>query len=60
MNFKGLQNQLKKCDGRYDQILAFRPTGWTHSNKLMSITDVVPQTKGNISIYGIIIKFPYF
>uniref|UniRef100_G1Q4Z6 DNA cross-link repair 1A protein n=1 Tax=Myotis lucifugus TaxID=59463 RepID=G1Q4Z6_MYOLU len=53
INFKGLQSHLKKYDGRYEQILAFRPTGWTHSNKLTSITDVVPQTKGNISIYGI-------
>ncbi|XP_058400023.1 DNA cross-link repair 1A protein isoform X1 [Diceros bicornis minor] len=53
INFKGLQSHLKKCDGKYDQILAFRPTGWTHSNKLTSIADVVPQTKGNISIYGV-------
>ncbi|CAK6436091.1 unnamed protein product [Pipistrellus nathusii] len=53
INFKGLQSHLKKFDGRYEQILAFRPTGWTHSNKLTRITDVVPQTKGNISIYGI-------
>ncbi|KAM5320713.1 DNA cross-link repair 1A protein isoform 1-T3 [Glossophaga mutica] len=53
INFKGLQRHLKMCDGRYDQILAFRPTGWTHSNKLTSMTDVVPQTKGRISIYGI-------
>lgn len=53
INFKGLQNHLRRFDGKYDQILAFRPTGWTHSNKLTSITDLVPQTKGNISIYGI-------
>lgn len=53
INFKGLQNHLKKFDGKYDQILAFRPTGWTHSNQLTSIADVIPQTKGNISIYGI-------
>ncbi|KAM8781755.1 DNA cross-link repair 1A protein isoform 1-T2 [Rhynchonycteris naso] len=53
INLKGLQSHLKKFNGRYDQILAFRPTGWTHSNKLTRITDIVPQTKGNISIYGI-------
>lgn len=53
INFKGLQNHLKKFGGKYNQILAFRPTGWTHSNKLTSIADVLPQTKGNISIYGI-------
>ncbi|XP_027621875.1 DNA cross-link repair 1A protein [Tupaia chinensis] len=53
INFKGLQSHLKKFGGKYDQILAFRPTGWTHSSKLSRITDVIPQTRGNISIYGI-------
>ncbi|XP_022355155.1 DNA cross-link repair 1A protein [Enhydra lutris kenyoni] len=53
INFKALQSHLKKCGGIYDQILAFRPTGWTHSNKLTRIADIIPQTKGNISIYGI-------
>nr|XP_054099305.1 DNA cross-link repair 1A protein isoform X2 [Callithrix jacchus] len=53
INFKGLQSHLKKYGGKYDQILAFRPTGWTHSNKFTRIADVIPQTKGNISIYGI-------
>ncbi|XP_042765223.1 DNA cross-link repair 1A protein [Panthera leo] len=53
INFKALQSHLKKCGGKYDQILAFRPTGWTHSNKLTGIADIIPQTKGNISIYGI-------
>ncbi|XP_048194169.1 DNA cross-link repair 1A protein [Perognathus longimembris pacificus] len=53
INIKGLQSHLKKCGGKYDQILAFRPTGWAHSNKLTSMADVTPQTKGNISIYGI-------
>ncbi|XP_053440312.1 DNA cross-link repair 1A protein isoform X2 [Nycticebus coucang] len=53
INFKGLQSHLKKCGGKYDQILAFRPTGWTHSNKLTNIADIIPKTKGNISIYGI-------
>ncbi|XP_005387865.1 PREDICTED: DNA cross-link repair 1A protein [Chinchilla lanigera] len=53
INFKNLQSHLKKYGGKYDQILAFRPTGWTHSNKLTCIADVTPKTKGNISIYGI-------
>uniref|UniRef100_A0A2K6SZ02 DNA repair metallo-beta-lactamase domain-containing protein n=1 Tax=Saimiri boliviensis boliviensis TaxID=39432 RepID=A0A2K6SZ02_SAIBB len=53
INFKGLQSHLNKNGGKYDQILAFRPTGWTHADKFTSIADVIPQTKGNISIYGI-------
>ena len=53
INFKGLQNHLEKYGGKYSQILAFRPTGWTHSNKLTRLTDIIPQTKGNVSVYGI-------
>ncbi|XP_074089743.1 DNA cross-link repair 1A protein [Macrotis lagotis] len=53
INFKGLQNHLNKFGGKYDRILAFRPTGWTHSEKFASVADIVPQIKGNISIYGI-------
>ncbi|XP_004680481.1 PREDICTED: DNA cross-link repair 1A protein [Condylura cristata] len=53
ITFKGLQSHLEKCGRKYDQILAFRPTGWTHSNKFTSVSDIIPQTKGNISIYGI-------
>ncbi|XP_074151759.1 DNA cross-link repair 1A protein [Sminthopsis crassicaudata] len=53
INFKGLQNHLNKYGGKYENILAFRPTGWTHSEKFGSLADIVPQTKGNISIYGI-------
>ncbi|XP_037352001.1 DNA cross-link repair 1A protein [Talpa occidentalis] len=53
INFKGLQSHLEKCGRKYNQILAFRPTGWTHSNKFTSVSDIIPQTKGNISIYGI-------
>lgn len=53
ISFKGLQNHLKKYAGKYDQILAFRPTGWTHSNDSVTLASIAPQTKGSISIYGI-------
>ncbi|XP_068955115.1 DNA cross-link repair 1A protein [Petaurus breviceps papuanus] len=53
INFKGLENHLHKCGGKYDRILAFRPTGWTHSENFGSLADIVPQSKGNISVYGI-------
>ncbi|XP_075390385.1 DNA cross-link repair 1A protein [Tenrec ecaudatus] len=53
INFKGLQKHLKACGGKHNQILAFRPTGWTHSNNLTGTADIAPQTRGNISIYGI-------
>ncbi|KAM6185622.1 DNA cross-link repair 1A protein [Rhynchocyon petersi] len=53
INFKGLQKHLQKYCGKYNQILAFRPTGWTHSNNITRVSDITPQKRGNISIYGI-------
>ncbi|KAM9284921.1 DNA cross-link repair 1A protein [Morus bassanus] len=53
INFKGLQNHLDKFSENFDQVLAFRPTGWTYSDSCLSLMDIKPQTRGNITIYGI-------
>ncbi|XP_038614382.1 DNA cross-link repair 1A protein [Tachyglossus aculeatus] len=53
ITFKGLQGHLSKFGGKYNQVLAFKPTGWTHSEKFSSIADIKPETRGNITIYGI-------
>nr|XP_006135033.1 DNA cross-link repair 1A protein isoform X1 [Pelodiscus sinensis] len=51
INFKGLQNHLNKFSEKFDQVLAFRPTGWTYSNSCHAV--IKPQTRGKITIYGI-------
>eukprot|EP00045_Choanoeca_perplexa_P008213 m.75384 g.75384 ORF g.75384 m.75384 type:complete len:181 (-) comp14403_c0_seq1:38-580(-) len=38
---------------RFDSVLALRPTGWTHSNKLAALTQIKPVVKGKITSYGI-------
>ncbi|XP_067393347.1 DNA cross-link repair 1A protein [Emydura macquarii macquarii] len=53
IHFKGLQNHLNKFSENFDQVLAFRPTGWTYSNSCHTLADIKPQTRGNITIYGI-------
>uniref|UniRef100_A0A8D0GG05 DNA cross-link repair 1A protein n=1 Tax=Sphenodon punctatus TaxID=8508 RepID=A0A8D0GG05_SPHPU len=53
MNFKDLQNHLSKFSGRFDQVLAFKPTGWTYSGRSCSLADIQPQTRGKITLYGI-------
>lgn len=53
INFKGLQNHLTKFSENFDHILAFKPTGWTYSDSCLSLADIKPQTRGNITIYGI-------
>ncbi|XP_009505729.2 DNA cross-link repair 1A protein isoform X1 [Phalacrocorax carbo] len=53
INFKGLQDHLDKFSEHFDQVLAFRPTGWTYSDSCLSLMDIKPQTRGKITIYGI-------
>ncbi|KAM9133008.1 DNA cross-link repair 1A protein isoform 1-T2 [Pangshura tecta] len=53
INFKGLQNHLNKFSEKFDQVLAFRPTGWTYSDSCHTLADIKPQTRGKITIYGI-------
>uniref|UniRef100_A0A8C3NPP3 DNA cross-link repair 1A protein n=1 Tax=Cyanoderma ruficeps TaxID=181631 RepID=A0A8C3NPP3_9PASS len=53
INFKGLHDHLNKFSENFDQILAFKPTGWTYSDSCHSLEDIKPQTRGKITIYGI-------
>ncbi|NXK91369.1 DCR1A protein, partial [Formicarius rufipectus] len=50
---QGLQDHLNKFSENFDQILAFKPTGWTYSDSCLSLADIKPQTRGKITIYGI-------
>ncbi|RXN09749.1 DNA cross-link repair 1A [Labeo rohita] len=52
LNFKNLRTHLNKFSRQYDQLVAFKPTGWTF-NQSVRVEDIQPQTQGNISIYGI-------
>ncbi|MEE6486807.1 hypothetical protein FKM82_014712 [Ascaphus truei] len=53
VNFKGLLNHLNKFSGKYDRVLAFKPTGWTYSDRCDSVADIKPQVRGKITMYGI-------
>jgi hypothetical protein len=37
---------------KFDSVLALRPTGWTHSNKLAALTQIKPVVKGKVTCYG--------
>ncbi|XP_058649009.1 DNA cross-link repair 1A protein isoform X2 [Onychostoma macrolepis] len=52
LNFKNLRTHLNKFSRQYDQLVAFKPTGWTF-NQTVRVEDIQPQTQENISIYGI-------
>ncbi|XP_061087421.1 DNA cross-link repair 1A protein [Conger conger] len=53
VNFKNLEAHLSKYSAKYDQVLAFKPTGWTYSSQTEVVQDIQPDIRGNISIYGI-------
>lgn len=49
-----LKQYLQKFERRYTSVLAFRPTGWTYSNKIGNVLDSLkPVSKNNITIYGV-------
>ncbi|XP_028288015.1 DNA cross-link repair 1A protein [Parambassis ranga] len=53
LTFKKLQDHLARFSSQYDQLVAFKPTGWTFSQQVESMEDIQPQISGNISIYGV-------
>ncbi|XP_029954319.1 DNA cross-link repair 1A protein isoform X1 [Salarias fasciatus] len=53
LTFNKLQDHLARFSQQYNQLVAFKPTGWTFSQQVDSVDDIQPQTSGNISIYGI-------
>ncbi|KAF6724974.1 DNA cross-link repair 1A protein [Oryzias melastigma] len=53
LNFKKLQDHLARFSSQYDQLVAFKPTGWTFSQQVESVEDIQPQISGKISIYGV-------
>ena len=52
LSFQNLQAHLGRFAGQYDQLVAFKPTGWTFSQKVDVVQDIQPYTSSNISIYG--------
>ncbi|KAJ3607320.1 hypothetical protein NHX12_024372 [Muraenolepis orangiensis] len=53
LNVKKLQAHLSMFSAQYDRLVAFKPTGWTFSQKMDSLDDIRPQVSGDITIYGV-------
>ncbi|XP_053307053.1 DNA cross-link repair 1A protein isoform X2 [Spea bombifrons] len=50
---QGLYSHLNKFAGKFDRVLAFKPTGWTYSDQCSSVEYIKPETRGKVTIYGI-------
>lgn len=54
LKFETLNDYLTKYTKQFVSVLAFRPTGWTYSEKIGHHLDLIkPNVKGNITIYGV-------
>ncbi|XP_061336906.1 DNA cross-link repair protein SNM1 [Gastrolobium bilobum] len=54
LRFETLKDYVKTYKEQFTSILAFRPTGWTFSEKTRNDLDLIkPISKGNITIYGV-------
>ncbi|KAM4704344.1 DNA cross-link repair 1A protein [Rhinophrynus dorsalis] len=53
VNFKGLNIHLNKFSGKYDRVLAFKPTGWTYSERCDTVANIKPDIRGKVTVYGI-------
>jgi len=51
---------LSSLQPKFDHILAFEPTGWTHSNRILSVENIRPRCcNSHVTIYGIYIATDY-
>ncbi|OMO85596.1 Beta-lactamase-like protein [Corchorus capsularis] len=54
LRFETLKDYLKTYREKYAAVLAFRPTGWTYSEKIGNQLDLIrPISRGNVTIYGV-------
>ncbi|KAL5021367.1 hypothetical protein ScPMuIL_000522 [Solemya velum] len=54
LNPKNLEEHLSKHKARYNNLLAFEPTGWTFSNKKVCLDQIRPKySQYGIKIYGV-------
>ncbi|KAK7336200.1 hypothetical protein VNO77_16734 [Canavalia gladiata] len=54
LRFETLKDYLKTFKEQFTAVLAFRPTGWTFSEKMGNDLELIkPVSRGNITIYGV-------
>ncbi|KAL1352519.1 hypothetical protein HN51_016514 [Arachis hypogaea] len=54
LRLESLKDYMKTYKEKYTAVLAFRPTGWTFSEKIRNDLELIkPISKGNITIYGV-------
>lgn len=52
LSVQELSVYLDTWKSKYTAMLAFKPTGWTHSQSLLSLASIRPRRKGPVTLYG--------
>ena len=47
-----MNEYLKKYAHTFNSVLGFKPTGWTYSGSMYSLSTIKPQISGQVTIYG--------
>ena len=47
-----MNEYLKKYSQNFNSVLGFKPTGWTYSDLMCSLSTIKPQISGQVTIYG--------
>ena len=50
--FQSLTAYLGQYNSKYTTLLAFKPTGWTHSKAHINMGSIKPLCRGPVTIYG--------
>lgn len=50
--FQELSSYLSSLQPVFSHLLAFKPTGWTHSTKRPSLSSLCPKTAGRVTVYS--------
>ncbi|CAK8681601.1 unnamed protein product [Clavelina lepadiformis] len=53
LSFNSLFTYLQKFQEKYDQIIAIKPTGWTHSGNATDLKNLRPTQTGRVTMYGV-------
>ncbi|XP_076814496.1 uncharacterized protein LOC143460763 isoform X2 [Clavelina lepadiformis] len=53
LSFNSLFTYLQKFQEKYDQIIAIKPTGWTHNGNATDLKNLRPTQTGRVTLYGV-------